>query len=223
MFLENKYKKWYYSIILNARKEKRIKNTLIYYEKHHIIPKCLNGTNDKENLVLLTAKEHFICHKLLCKMTNKTKEIYLLKSAVAYFMNNTKRNLSSKYIEEARKIQSDNKKKQIPWNKGIKHSEETKRKIGLKNSRTTLTESGRIKKIKFMENNNPMKNPLYAERAKINRSKFYEMISPEGKKFTIRNLAEFCKNNNLHKGNMCSVSKGKLKHYKGWKCIQIIA
>lgn len=36
-----------------------------YHERHHIIPKCLNGTNDKNNLIDLYAKEHFIAHKLL--------------------------------------------------------------------------------------------------------------------------------------------------------------
>ena len=38
-----------------------------YYEKHHIIPRCLNGSNDKDNLVLLTAREHYLCHWLLWK------------------------------------------------------------------------------------------------------------------------------------------------------------
>jgi hypothetical protein len=39
-----------------------------YKERHHIIPKCIGGTDDQENLVDLTAKEHFIIHKLLCKL-----------------------------------------------------------------------------------------------------------------------------------------------------------
>lgn len=40
----------------------------VYYELHHIIPKTLGGTNAKSNLVLLTAKEHYVAHKLLIKM-----------------------------------------------------------------------------------------------------------------------------------------------------------
>lgn len=39
-----------------------------YYEKHHIIPRSLGGTDKKENLVSLTAKEHYMCHLLLVKM-----------------------------------------------------------------------------------------------------------------------------------------------------------
>ena len=39
----------------------------IYKERHHIRPKCLGGTNDKNNLIDLYAKEHFIAHKLLAE------------------------------------------------------------------------------------------------------------------------------------------------------------
>lgn len=36
-----------------------------YHERHHIIPRCMGGGNEKENLIDLFAKEHFIAHKLL--------------------------------------------------------------------------------------------------------------------------------------------------------------
>lgn len=39
-----------------------------YVEKHHIVPRSLGGTDDKTNLVNLSAKEHFICHLLLTKI-----------------------------------------------------------------------------------------------------------------------------------------------------------
>ena len=51
-----------------------------YYEKHHIIPKSLGGTNEKENLVSLTAREHFICHLLLLKIT-EGKNYYKMVNA----------------------------------------------------------------------------------------------------------------------------------------------
>ena len=43
-----------------------------YSEKHHIIPKALGGTNAKENLVLLTGREHFVAHVLLAKIHGGT-------------------------------------------------------------------------------------------------------------------------------------------------------
>jgi hypothetical protein len=39
-----------------------------YKEKHHIIPRCLGGTDDEINLVSLTPEEHYLCHLLLVKM-----------------------------------------------------------------------------------------------------------------------------------------------------------
>lgn len=40
-----------------------------YTEKHHIIPRSIGGNDSAANLVRLTAREHFICHLLLTKMT----------------------------------------------------------------------------------------------------------------------------------------------------------
>lgn len=66
-FIQNKYTKWYYSIIYRAKS--RVVDQEKYYEKHHIIPKSLGGSNLKDNLVKLFPREHFICHLLLIKMT----------------------------------------------------------------------------------------------------------------------------------------------------------
>lgn len=61
----NKYSRWYNQIVKNA--QNRV--TEGYTERHHIHPRSLGGTDDKSNLVELTAREHFICHWLLTKMT----------------------------------------------------------------------------------------------------------------------------------------------------------
>ena len=65
MFTTNKYTRWYYDIVDRAKE----RSLSTYTEKHHIIPKSLGGNNSVENLVELTAREHFICHWLLTKMT----------------------------------------------------------------------------------------------------------------------------------------------------------
>jgi len=67
--IKNKYYNWYYEIIDTVRMKSRAKGFGIYYECHHILPKSLGGNDDKENLILLTAKEHVICHHLLTKFT----------------------------------------------------------------------------------------------------------------------------------------------------------
>ena len=65
IFIDNKYTHVYIRIIDNAK----VRSISTYTEKHHIIPRSLGGSDSKENLVALTAREHFICHLLLTKMT----------------------------------------------------------------------------------------------------------------------------------------------------------
>ena len=81
MFIENKYSKCYYNII-----EHRKNNPFDgYVERHHIVPKSLGGSNKKENIVALTAREHFICHRLLIKMTtgrDKMKMSYAVRCLI---------------------------------------------------------------------------------------------------------------------------------------------
>lgn len=33
-----------------------------YFEKHHILPKSLGGMNGAENIVRLTARDHYFAH-----------------------------------------------------------------------------------------------------------------------------------------------------------------
>ena len=56
------YKKVYNQLINKARSRTFIEG---YTEIHHIIPKSEGGTDDEDNLVELTPKEHFVAHKLL--------------------------------------------------------------------------------------------------------------------------------------------------------------
>jgi hypothetical protein len=60
------YQKIYDNLILSRGKEPLRKDE--YYEQHHIIPKCLGGSDDKQNLIFLTYREHFIAHLLLTKI-----------------------------------------------------------------------------------------------------------------------------------------------------------
>jgi hypothetical protein len=54
----------------------RNRNVVGYTEKHHILPKSLRGTNKKENIIRLTAREHFIAHWLLSKIYNNPQMTY---------------------------------------------------------------------------------------------------------------------------------------------------
>ena len=68
------YRKIYDSLIFHAKRrgfKKLDKNDYKYQylETHHITPKSWNGGNEECNLVNLTAREHFIAHRLLLKIS----------------------------------------------------------------------------------------------------------------------------------------------------------
>lgn len=109
------YKKVYDSIILKAQMESRVKQSNVYYEAHHIVPKCMGGkgktTQWKKhpNIVLLTAKEHFICHRLLCKIyPTEDKLIYAFwkMSNQKNQYQNSRQTPSVRAYSEARKLYS---------------------------------------------------------------------------------------------------------------------
>lgn len=81
-----------YNNIINKRK---IEKPIGYKEKHHIIPRCLNGTDENKNLIELTAREHYICHLLLVKIYKNTKYYYKLLNA--FLMMNCKNTKQNRY------------------------------------------------------------------------------------------------------------------------------
>jgi len=52
-----------------------------YVERHHILPRCLGGSDDASNIVKLTAEEHYVAHQLLVKMhPGNHKLVWALKN-----------------------------------------------------------------------------------------------------------------------------------------------
>lgn len=98
------YEKLYNEIIENAIKLNRKRNEGIYLEEHHILPRCKEGTNDKNNLVMLTAREHFLCHKLLHKMFPTDSKLYFAYRAMAAFDTTGNRGISSREFEYTKKL-----------------------------------------------------------------------------------------------------------------------
>jgi len=75
------YKKVYDNLIFTRKLLNRKKIEGVYYEKHHILPKSLGGSNNNDNLILLTPKEHLFAHLLLAKIhsdVNRTKMVAAL-------------------------------------------------------------------------------------------------------------------------------------------------
>jgi len=129
MYLQNKYTNVYNNIITRAKSRDLPKE--IYKETHHIIPRCLGGSNSKDNLVELTAQEHRLCHLLLTKMTVSKEHTRKMWYAVWMILRvenqDQKRSVSKGKFYELAKLEFT--KLMSALHKGKTVSEETKRKI----------------------------------------------------------------------------------------------
>lgn len=85
------YQKIYDNIIERGKNRK----LLGYKEKHHIVPKCLGGDNSKNNLVDLTAEEHYVCHQLLVKMHPTNLKLIRAMHLMTVDSNTTRRSNKS--------------------------------------------------------------------------------------------------------------------------------
>lgn len=120
MFLPNKYTRIYFRLIESRTDPQG------YYEKHHIIPRSLGGSDSLENIVALTAREHFIYHKLLTKMTEGEalrKMRYALHAVMHMRRDRSLIAVSSRQYESLKKQFSDMRK--------FPRSEETRLKMSL--------------------------------------------------------------------------------------------
>jgi len=67
----------YQKIYENLIERSRNRNLNEYTEQHHIVPKCIGGSDDPDNLVRLTPEEHYVAHQLLTRIyPDEPKLIY---------------------------------------------------------------------------------------------------------------------------------------------------
>lgn len=127
-----------YNQIINRAKNRVLE---CYTEKHHIVPRCMNGSDEKTNLVSLTAREHFICHQVLVRMYPENTK---LKFAL-WAMCNMKSKRQSRYTPSSRiyeSIKEEVVRMISEKKKGVKLSEEHKQK-----TRETLSGRKRPKDV----------------------------------------------------------------------------
>ena len=121
---------------------------------------------------------------------------------------------------------------------GVKHTLETRAKLseakkgnqntkGFKHSAETCAKYSENRKGKGNQYTRGFKRTAETH-AKITASQvknnpfYWVATSPEGKIYDpIFNLREFCRDHNLHHGNMGGVANGKYKSYKSWLCKKV--
>jgi len=88
------YKKHY--ALLIERATSRVLDK--YTEKHHIVPRCLGGSDKKENIAILTPEEHYVAHQLLVKMYPKEhKLVYAANMMTVHSSSNAERSPNKRY------------------------------------------------------------------------------------------------------------------------------
>lgn len=219
MFKENKYSQCYYNII-NRAKSRVLEG---YVETHHVIPKSLGGTDTRENLVELTAREHYICHLLLPKMTSG---VSYQKMLYAYTIMSGRKLYNSKkynfYRTEYAKINSElrsgegngmfgaDRKGEKNTFFGRKHSEETKRKISNKKKGVSISLPPMTEEHKKKISANQKARAKSFSLAHSEHGEFYG---------SLRLLSETYPEQKLRKDELWKLSAGLYKSYKGWKLI----
>lgn len=179
MFISNKYYSYYYSIVDRAKKRTLAKNS--YVERHHVIPKSLGGTNEKSNIVSLTAREHLVCHLLLIKMTEGIAKSKMANAAwrMVFSCKNHKRHKVNSRTYESLRIKVAEAARER--NKTYKHSDESKRKISeskINKKRAKRTEEW-VEKLR-QANLGKKKSPCSDERKKkISNAKTGVKLGPQ--------------------------------------------
>ena len=102
---------WHHDRLIETRKNRVIEDD-VYYERHHIVMRSMGGTDDEANLVLLTAREHFLSHWLLWMIhkidvnsnpRDKQRVALAFHAMCTWNKSNTKRKItSSRMFAEAR-------------------------------------------------------------------------------------------------------------------------
>lgn len=222
MFVQNKYHTWYFNIIRNAQNCERIKLKISdenyeYFENHHIKPRSLfpEFSKDKENLVLLTAKEHFICHLLLCKFTISDAKHKMINALIkmVYCKSDNQIRYQSKSYSIVRKLMAE---KNSSMMKGIPKSDDWKAKMSLKMK-------GRKMDQKFSEKRSEINKILWADgtfkgrpkseetKQKIRIARANQVITEETKiKLSKKNKGQKRTDESKQKMKIARAARGKL-------------
>lgn len=138
-----------------------------YFEKHHVLPKCMGGNDGAENLVLLTGREHFIAHKLLCKVYPEQKSLFFALYQMSIDPNDRGYKVSSREYQNLKTAFSENQKgENNPSKREEVRIKMSRSKKGRPSSFKGKSHSEKVKKIlseKAKISNAGEGNPMYGK------------------------------------------------------------
>lgn len=203
-----------------------------YGEVHHIWPKSLGGGNEPENLVRLTAKEHYIAHHLLTKIFPDCREI-------VFAFNQMCGRIGAKGVYVSPRVYAEARENAAAAQRGRKASAETRNKIGEAQRGKTLSATHRAKlsaanlgkpkskehRAKMSESHKGLhsgsKHPNWGKPSYNRSEQQYIFTHPEHGELTCTTFAlrtEF----ELDSSAVTKLVKGKRKTTGGWRVLEKI-
>lgn len=145
------------------------KSAPVYVESHHIIPRSKGGSNHKDNLVILTAKEHFIAHHLLWKIHRDRSTFFALWA----MMHDTRNNRI--YFRDIPKSRENAAKFIVRRGEdhplyGVGHSKESRLKMSKSHMGKSLTIETRMKMSDSRKGNTLQSKGVYYTPNGVGRS-----------------------------------------------------
>lgn len=175
-------------------------------EIHHVVPKCLGGTNDPNNLISLTLEEHFVAHQLLVKIYPTNRKLVFALSAMR--MNNKSHSRNNKMYGWIKRIN-------IKARTGTTMSTESneKRRQSLKGRKTS---TGMLGNSHREESKNKISKSQIGKMKTTSRTIYAWLRSPNNEDILFGPLLHECKKYNLILEYVSDLCKNRKESYKGW-------
>lgn len=220
--MQMNYRK-HYDMLINRARE-RIDDNESYTERHHIVPKCMGGTDNVSNLVNLYAREHFVVHQLLVKLYPEINGlVYALvkMSAGKGYHKGRINNRLYNWIKKRNNILKSESKKGKPWSEN--------RRLAYKNNPVVMSaESNEKRRIaligrKTSTGNLGHKQSEETQLKKLRSNKATLSVwleSPTGQEILCFGINRFARKFNISVSGIRTIINNPGTEYKGWKFLR---
>lgn len=236
--MKSQEKKYYVYVLLDPRKEGTytygkysFEYQPFYVGKGSLKRAYLHSTKSELNRSYNTFKEAKI--KKILKLDLEPKIVFIQKDIT----ENSAFDLEKKVIDAiglkekggpltnltyggcgGRKLSEATKKKISKIKKEWLSNKENHPMYGRKHSKKTLEKFKNRPKYKWSEEQKENLKNIRKEKKNPTQTLTWKCTDPDGKKYIVYGLGEFCRDHGLQQSHMHSVAYGKRNHHKGWKC-----
>lgn len=181
-----------------------------YGEVHHIWPKSLGGENKPENMVRLTAKEHYIAHHLLTKIFPDCREMIIAFSLMCGRIGAKGVYVSPRVYAEARENFSKAQSEAMSGEGNPNYNKTP--------SRTTRVRLSEARKGKRCGSNHPMFGRTGENHPRYDSTEYVFQHPEHGERICTQ--YELWTEFGLNRGSLSQLVHGPLRTHKGWRCLR---